>query len=96
MAGSGATASFLRKRFTQGDRVGCTMSIVVSAATFDISKSHHGIKAIDYFTYTPKSLTTGGVIFRQNLTGATTVLYGNLSGSGFTTGDELVCTVFGV
>ena len=95
MPGTGATITFIRKRVTQGDRHGVVVSILASAASFNLDKNTLHIKKIDYFTIGHRSFTSGDVQVKQNLRSGTTAEAGTIWGNSFASGDEMVIAIFG-
>lgn len=95
MAGTGVTISFLRKRIFLGDQIGCVVSLVASAVSWNISKNDLKIKDIDWMAVGARSFTSHQNIIRQNLRSGTTAEAGTLHGESFTIGDTCVLTIFG-
>lgn len=69
-----------------------SLKVLADAASANVNT---GLQHIDFVTLAPITMTTVGVRFRPNLTGAGVASEGTLGISGCTAGDEFFVTVFG-
>ena len=95
MAGTGATISFIRKRLVMGEQIGCVVSLLASAVSWNIGKNDLKMKSIDFMAVGARSFTSHQNVIRQNLRSGTTVEAGTIHGESFTIGDDWVLTIFG-
>ena len=75
--------------------IGCVVSLVASAVSWNIAKNDLKLKSIEYMAIGARSFASGQNIIRQNLRSATTVEAGTIHGESFTIGDTCVLTIFG-
>lgn len=95
---TGVTMSFKQrelKRVPFHNQWTSTVSMVVSAATWNLATADHGFKYITNFEIGPGSITLGGCAVSINTRSATTAENGTIYGHVFTIGDVFTARITG-
>ena len=95
---TGCTMSFKQKelkRVALGNQWTSTVSIVVSAATWNLATADHGLNYITNFEVGAGSITLGAYAVTFNTRSATTAQNGTVYGHVFTVGDVFTARITG-